>query len=56
MKPEVRRETRIVILLSERELREIDSFRFDSRMPNRSATVRELIRLGLTALKRNKPE
>jgi len=44
-KPEGSERLQITIALS--ELKAIDEFRFRHRMPNRSAAVRELIRLGL---------
>ena len=36
-------------MLAEDELAALDNFRFNSRMPSRSAAVRELIRRGLAA-------
>lgn len=43
------REERLQIMLSLEELRVVDSFRFQHRMPSRAAAVRELFRLGLAA-------
>jgi hypothetical protein len=43
------REERLQIMLSPEELRVVDSFRFEHRMPSRAAAVRELFRLGLAA-------
>jgi hypothetical protein len=43
------REERLQIMLSPEELRVVDSFRFQHRMPSRAAAVRELFRLGLAA-------
>jgi hypothetical protein len=40
---------RLQIMLSPEELTAFDDFRFRHRMPTRAATVRELLRLGLTA-------
>ena len=37
-------------MLSPEELRVIDDFRFKHRMPTRAAAVRELLKLGLSAL------
>jgi hypothetical protein len=36
-------------MLDSDELRAVDTFRFEHRMPSRAAAVRELFRLGLTA-------
>jgi hypothetical protein len=43
------REERLQIMLSPEELRVVDNFRFQRRMPSRAAAVRELFRLGLAA-------
>lgn len=43
------REQRLQIMLTEEELRAIDDWRFDRRMPTRAAAVRELLRRGLAA-------
>jgi len=43
------REQRLQIMLTEEELRAIDDWRFERRMPTRAAAVRELLRRGLTA-------
>jgi len=43
------REQRLQIMLSEEELKAIDDWRFDRRMPTRAAAVRELLRRGLAA-------
>jgi hypothetical protein len=43
------REERLQIMLSPEELRVLDSFRFEHRMPSRAAAVRELFRLGIAA-------
>jgi hypothetical protein len=40
---------RLQIMLSAEELRVVDSFRFQHRMPSRAAAVRELFRLGIAA-------
>jgi hypothetical protein len=44
-----RRTDRLQIMLTEDELRGLDDWRFKSRMPSRSAAVRELLRRGLAA-------
>ena len=41
---------RLQVMLSPEELTVIDDFRFKHRMPTRAAAVRELLKLGLTAL------
>ncbi len=38
---------RLQIMLESEELKAIDDFRFDNRMPSRAAAVRELLRRGL---------
>jgi hypothetical protein len=43
------REERLQIMLDSDELRAVDTFRFQHRMPSRAAAVRELFRLGLAA-------
>jgi hypothetical protein len=42
------REERLQIMLNADELRAVDTFRFEHRMPSRAAAVRELFRLGLS--------
>ena len=44
------REVRLQIMLSDHELKAVDSFRFEHRMPSRAAAVRELLRYGLAAV------
>jgi len=44
------REERLQIMLAPEELKALDDFRFEHRMPSRAAAVRELFRLGLAAL------
>ena len=44
------REVRLQIMLSAQELKAVDSFRFEHRMPSRAAAVRELLRYGLAAV------
>jgi metal-responsive CopG/Arc/MetJ family transcriptional regulator len=41
------REQRLQIMLSPEELRAVDNFRFQHRMPSRAAAVRELLRHGV---------
>jgi len=44
------REERLQIMLDGDELRAVDTFRFEHRMPSRAAAVRELFRLGLSVV------
>jgi len=44
------REERLQIMLSPEELKAVDNFRFEHRMPSRAASVRELLRYGLAAV------
>jgi metal-responsive CopG/Arc/MetJ family transcriptional regulator len=41
------REERLQVMLSPSELKALDDFRFEHRMPSRAAAVRELLRQGL---------
>jgi hypothetical protein len=43
------REERLQIMLSPLELKAVDNFRFEHRMPSRAAAVRQLLRQGLAA-------
>jgi hypothetical protein len=43
------RAERLQIMLTEEELRVLDDWRFDRRMPSRAAAVRELLSRGLAA-------
>ena len=44
---------RLQVMLSPDELLALDDFRFRHRMPTRAAAVRELLKLGLTAVATN---
>jgi hypothetical protein len=46
---ELSRGERLQIMLSHEELRALDDWRFDKRMPSRASAVRELLRRGLAA-------
>jgi hypothetical protein len=46
---ELNRGERLQIMLSQRELRAIDTWRFGKRMPSRASAIRELLRRGLAA-------
>ena len=41
---------RLQVMLSPEELALVDDFRFKHRMPTRAAAVRELLKLGLSAI------
>lgn len=43
-----KRSERLQIMLGPEELKAIDEWRFDHRMPSRAAAVREMIRLALS--------
>ena len=43
------RDERLQIMLTEEELKALDDWRFERRMPSRAAAVRELLRRGLIA-------
>jgi hypothetical protein len=44
------REERLQIMLAPEELKAVDNFRFQHRMPSRAAAVRELLRHGIGAV------
>ncbi|WID94303.1 hypothetical protein QO058_15650 [Bosea vestrisii] len=46
---DLERGERLQIMLSAEELRAVENWRFDKRMPSRAAAVRELLRRGLSA-------
>lgn len=46
---ELNRGERLQIMLTEDELRLLDDWRFEARMPSRASAVRELLRRGLGA-------
>jgi hypothetical protein len=46
---DLERGERLQIMLSQFELRALDDWRFDRRMPSRAAAIRELLRRGLAA-------
>ncbi|MFO1130864.1 MAG: hypothetical protein U1E16_02430 [Hyphomicrobiales bacterium] len=43
------RDVRLQIMLQPQELKAIEEWRFDKRMPSRASAVRELLRRGLAA-------
>lgn len=47
--PSEERGERLQIMLNQDELRALENWRFDKRMPSRAAAVRELLRRGLAA-------
>lgn len=46
---ELERSERLQIMLNSGELKALEDWRFDKRMPSRAAAVRELLRRGLAA-------
>jgi hypothetical protein len=44
-----RRTEKLQLMLSDEELRAIDDWRFDKRIPTRAAAIRELLRRGLNS-------
>lgn len=46
---ELERQERLQIMLNQSELRALEDWRFEKRMPSRAAAVRELLRRGLAA-------
>jgi metal-responsive CopG/Arc/MetJ family transcriptional regulator len=42
-----KRVERVLVMLDDDELRALDTWRFEHRMPSRSATIRELLRRGI---------
>ncbi len=49
MAPELTRGERLQIMLTQKELEALDTWRFGARMPSRAAAVRELLKRGLAA-------
>ena len=41
------RQERLQVMLTSKELKAVENFRFDHRMPSRAAAVRELLRRGI---------
>jgi hypothetical protein len=46
---ELKRGERLQIMLTDGELRAVDDWRFQARMPSRAAAIRELLKRGLAA-------
>lgn len=46
---ELERGERLQVMLSAEELRALEDWRFDKRMPSRAAAIRELLRRGLAS-------
>lgn len=46
---ELKRAERLQIMLTDEELKAVDDWRFQARMPSRAAAVRELLKRGLAA-------
>lgn len=51
---DISRGERLQIMLSPEELAIVDDFRFRERMPSRAAAVRELLKLGLSSVQRDR--
>ncbi len=51
--PNEKRLSKLQILVTDTELKNIDDWRFDNRADNRSSAVRELIALGILYTKRH---
>jgi hypothetical protein len=49
MAQDLMRPERLQIMLNPEELKAVDDFRFQTRMPSRAAAVRELLKRGLAA-------
>ena len=49
MSSDLTRGERLQIMLTREELKALDDWRFDRRMPSRASAIRELLRLGLAA-------
>ncbi len=54
--PSTKRTEKLQIMLDDDELKVIDDWRFEHRMPTRAAAIRELIRRGLVAEDMDAPE
>jgi hypothetical protein len=50
------RTEKIHLMVSSEELEAVETFRFNQRLPNRSAAVRELLRVGLAAAEKQKSQ
>ena len=46
---QLKRTEKLQLMLDEQELKAIDDWRFENRMPTRAAAIRELLRRGLIA-------
>ncbi|WP_420349111.1 hypothetical protein [Pelagibius sp.] len=46
-KPTPKRTEKLQLMLDDQELKTIDDWRFENRLPSRAAAIRELIRRGL---------
>jgi len=51
-----RRTEKLQLMLSDEELRAIDDWRFENRVPTRAAAIRELLRRGLSSREVGGPE
>jgi hypothetical protein len=50
----LKRDLRLQIMMTREEIEAVDDFRFEHRLPNRSAAVRELVRVALASQKKKR--
>ena len=53
--PTLKRNEKLQLMLDDEELKAIDDWRFENRMPSRAAAIRELLRRGLQSEHFNEP-
>lgn len=51
-----KRTEKLQLMIDDDELKAIDDWRFENRLPSRAAAIRELIRRGLTTREFDEPE
>ena len=56
MPPSQKRTSKLQLMIDDEELKAIDDWRFENRLPSRAAAIRELIRRGLTTQEFPEPE
>ena len=52
----LKRTEKLQLMIDEEELKAIDDWRFENRLPSRAAAIRELLRRGLAARQFDEPE
>ena len=52
----LKRTEKLQLMIDEEELKAIDDWRFENRLPSRAAAIRELLRRGLSARQFDEPE